>query len=541
VSYLGHDHHNLDLQVEQMHHNMLNGAYALDWFATNMWPQLTKNYLTATRQKEPPPALLSQLELLRTVRLQNQSLRKDDDDYTFPVEETLKEAHPELHALICQSLGFRQMCTASEHRMRTGAPWITLDPLTISETSVQIYQAAEYLLHHTQENGESYQHILHRWYGQQLYKCDYLHCQFNRVGFRQSSERRFHQKSHDRPWKCSVTGCEYTEGGFLSQKMRDDHLGRAHSDLNKLAVNASHIEDDDEAKLHLLDLIKADLVEDVEAFLSTRNIMDKVQRDKHWDETMCSAAVFSGSLRMVKLLRSKFNGLDYTMFFEGLRGSIEIYKYVIGGSFANDHWIITSAGSLDDKEKLDIWVESVKQLLLSDRTFQTGNGTNKFWHGITHQHVIRAMAKDIYTEGQLLQLWKLIQWGPNAGMRRKRDLGDALTRVANAKCSVALAEYLLESGALVDRRRSDKYPTALWSAARQSTRECAALMKLLLLHGADPNIKRQPLKVRGSGWTTFTKIEDEIGPRELSKWLGITWDELVEETKAERLSKSLGP
>ena len=107
-------------------------------------------------------------------------------------------------------------------------------------------------------------------------------------------------------------------------------------------------------------------------------------------------------------------------------------------------------------------------------------------------------------------------------------LGVTLARIAQSCCSVRLAKYLVEAGANVDHRRSDKYMTPLHHAARRSNAEAAELMRFLLECGADPEVTSGNLERK------ISRIRDEKGAKETSRWLGLSWDELVAQTKAGR-------
>jgi hypothetical protein len=104
-----------------------------------------------------------------------------------------------------------------------------------------------------------------------------------------------------------------------------------------------------------------------------------------------------------------------------------------------------------------------------------------------------------------------------------------LRNIADSSCSVNLARYAIQHGCEVNSKAQEYTPTALQFAARKTTSQAADLMKFLLRKGADPNTWAAK-----NGRTAKTMIRDEKGAREISKWLGLTWDELVERTTEER-------
>ena len=102
--------------------------------------------------------------------------------------------------------------------------------------------------------------------------------------------------------------------------------------------------------------------------------------------------------------------------------------------------------------------------------------------------------------------------------------------VAAACCSVKLAKYLTDAGAAINHRRSRQYLTPLHHAATKNNSEAAELMRFLLVLGADPAAyatSGPPFDKR------IRKIRDEAGAKSISKWLGMSWDDLVEKTKLE--------
>ena len=92
--------------------------------------------------------------------------------------------------------------------------------------------------------------------------------------------------------------------------------------------------------------------------------------------------------------------------------------------------------------------------------------------------------------------------------------------------SIGIAEFLLENGAAADVAWGTGY-TALHWAAKNTTATAAEMVGFLLRQGADPNVKKRGI------------LPGELpGAKNISKWLGLTWHELVESTRAERLAQS---
>jgi len=110
----------------------------------------------------------------------------------------------------------------------------------------------------------------------------------------------------------------------------------------------------------------------------------------------------------------------------------------------------------------------------------------------------------------------------------EHDLAQRALELAVAwDSSIGIAEFLLENGATVDAISRKAGYTILHWAAKNTTATAAEMVRFLLRQGADPNVKK-------SG-----RLPGELpGAKNISKWLGLTWDELVESTRAERLAQS---
>ncbi|KAI0812103.1 NACHT domain protein [Xylaria sp. FL0064] len=515
MTYLWQGHHDLDLSDDEIKRNILSGTYTMEWFAANMWPHLAKSYLSSAKHDESQEKFGAGLNVLQIVRMQDQFLEEEDDHEILSASDNFRKAYPEAYALVRQSLRFRQTCAGSEHRMDPGAPWIELDPLTTSEPAVRINEAISSLLTPNQADGYSHEQTIRRWYGQRPYKCHYLGCGFNRTGFQ-----------------------------YMHQ-MRDDHLDRAHSKDTKHTLASAQLEPIEETKSFLLDLVKLGCVDSVKSSLS--RIPSSID-DQKWATALCQQAIMSGSLQMIQLCLSECN-LSY-QYCDRLvkpliqRKNPEILEYClsnviipiaqkqykapfnncvhigIGGTILN--------GNLDC---IQLWANLIK--------LKSHENVSKcaIQRSLCRREIVNATANDASREEMLIQLWRSPKWAHSGSKKVKGVWGGLLNSVAATTCSITLARFLFESGAEVDFRRSDKHLTLLMYAARQDTAEAAAFMKWMLTHGANPDIEQIPFAFKSINKMANkppVKLRDEKGPLGISKWLGVTWDELLKEVQEKR-------
>lgn len=69
------------------------------------------------------------------------------------------------------------------------------------------------------------------YYGEKLYKCPRVLCEFFYLGFAAAPDRRRHENRHNRPFACIVEGCAQGPFGFASNKDKDRHIRMYHPDL----------------------------------------------------------------------------------------------------------------------------------------------------------------------------------------------------------------------------------------------------------------------------------------------------------------------
>ncbi len=144
-------------------------------------------------------------------------------------------------------------------------------------------------------------------------------------------------------------------------------------------------------------------------------------------------------------------------------------------------------------------------------------------------------------ERRLLLLWDKIR-----GDFLTINLNQCLRYVAETCYSIPLAKALLCYGADIDSTSTGKstsksttatpdgwsayltllHLTPLHRALRRSSPEAAEMARFLLYRGANPETTCRRSK--------HQSIRDELGAREISKWLGMSFDELVAKVRADR-------
>ena len=536
VTYLCQKHHDHNLLDEEIDQNVLSGAYRMHDFAATTWFEFVERFIHLSQQDTLSQELINALETLRCERTQ-ETYTESGEASTQTSLEPFKSVSPALKDMLCKVAHFRRTSLKgnfdNDHGMvkdasrfdcrsiqltTTGSSWTGLDPLTISASSVRIYQQFNDLLCRGNKHQNCHCEVIQWHYGQRLFKCGYLSCSFRRHGFESRSLQKSHMKHHNRPWKCSIQDCAYAEGGFLSRKMRDDHY-KDHIATGPREVPYAENPEPDEIQPLLFDLVKADEVEVVKSLLSQ---FEALPREIKTALRECAASFGSGA--MIDLIEPFHRDTFPTDSIKSSirAGNVDLFKHLLSRSKSlNHHWIRHYSGlvhevlSSDSEEIFETWVGYIDY----DRKAKDSSpwGTH-----FTMQSVIMTTAGHPGRENLLITIWE------KADILKSFDrlyLGSALISVASSTCSVKLAKYFVDHGVEVDFRRSHLYLTPLHRAARQNSAAAAEMMKYLLLQGADPELtaRRSALKIR-----------DEKGAKGIAQWLGMSWDELIAKTKEER-------
>jgi len=402
----------------------------------------------------------------------------------------------------------------------TDTSWINLDPLTISASSVRIYQRFNDLLCRNNKHENCHCEVTRRHYGQRPFKCSFLSCPSRRHGFELRALRKSHIKHHDRPWKCNIQDCEYAEGGFYSRKMRDNHY-LDHRASGPQEIPHAEIPEADEIQPLLFDLVRADKVDVVRSLSDQIGALPYSIRD-----ALAECAASFGSAAMIDLFQPfRRDEFPFVALQASIRAAnIDVFKHLLSRSKYSDatrrsYSNLVSDVSVTDSE--EIFEEWERYIEVEFKSWKKKNSV-PFGERYTSPFVIRATAGHPGRENLLITIWEKTIDLKSFG---HLYLGSALVNVAATTCSVELAKYFVDRGAEVDFRRSFLYLTPLHHAARQNSAAAAEMMKYLLLQGADPDL---------TAGRAHLRIRDEKGAKGIAQWLGMSWDELVAKTKEER-------
>lgn len=359
-------------------------------------------------------------------------------------------------------------------------------------------------------------------YGSSIFKCGRPGCPSYRVGFDTKSMRDGHTQRHSRPFKCQHSECPFATFGFAKKTGLESHLAHAHdqflgfeSEVAPAQTNATSEKD--------LEAILIDAVQEND--LSTvRSEADAVR--KFILVLLLRAYQGRSSDSMVKHLLGE---IPPDLFSEPEKvGSREIFANILRASTEHGNYEVFHMPYFKVWMEASGWNKGVYSTLnLIGRTrcadvLETAVSNSYEIKGGYLNWRNEALVKGIIPEkpdtlAEILALECLERIKHQISKALK---GSLLLKVAGGCCSIAIAEFLLSEGVSVNLNMAGSRP--LLSAAKQTSLEAAKFMEFLVRKGA---ISADSV-VRFKG-----KVLSELpGPRNIHKWIGITWEELVKES-----------
>ncbi|RYP65442.1 hypothetical protein DL771_008314 [Monosporascus sp. 5C6A] len=543
ITYLCQGHHAADIDEDQVRENLFNGDYRLHHYATAMWLRLVELYTSSThvdRESSEWAELTALLERLLEER-GNHNFNPTTEQVDYLNLKPFRDSSRDIYGLLCNEAQFRQKSEAGLFQLGKDG-WENSDPLTLRRTSASIQRIFDHSICQLASHSEPcHCHVIRRHHGTRTFKCSFVGCWFQRVGFETKGLRMSHNNDHDRPWKCDVPTCEYAEIGFLSRRMRNDHLDRYHRTDGQQELAQNHQLVEDELASLLFALIKADKVQAVESLKGSVAAMEYRTRSMLIEQ--CAS---SGSPEMMEIVwtfdNSIHNNLSECLVAAIQAGNHETLKFLAaeaeklnaGKQYLGNIYSKVLAAVLRSHEA-ETFYQYLENTFIGIFASHHVKGSGPVW--CFQSNVIGATDGDYHKERMLTSLWRKLDESRN-------QFVTGLCSVAETTCSVSLATVLINYGAGVDSRLTSYSRTPLYRAARKNTAQAAKFMRFLLYRGANPHTVCYLLegsagrRTRQEGGTEI-KITDEKGPKGISEWLGKSWEELVAEaTEARNNNKS---
>ena len=344
---------------------------------------------------------------------------------------------------------------------------------------------------------------MQRQYGSRLYKCNRLGCPFFRIGFEAMSERDRHLRKHDRPYKCDRPSCDFSHMGLGSQARLHVHLQYHEKQGKSSKAHLAETDNNEDVENIVLDAVRTndlDLIRDFVADIPS------------FDEKVLRQAVKSSSGKMLELLLNACNfkgDLKFSLLADAVRDdNLETARVLLDRGASVYRWDVGEPRCMYDaiqnrsSEMITLLLPYYPELVVSMSPHELDK-------------MIPAHAETSH-EAKCIQCLSLLRDSLLYGAF------EHCFRVnAQKACSIAIAEYLLRNGVDINTSYGGKEgSTALFWASGKKTQRAAELMKFLLEFGANPHLKLKKNPLLG----------DRPGPRNISKWLGISWEQLVEES-----------
>jgi hypothetical protein len=521
LRYLSTDLFDEDASDDDLEKDIVSGHFRFSYFACDQWYSLTRLCIIGSRDAAVPGRLVSALEDFVTARW-SPSQEPISRPFGPAALESVKDNFPEIYAFLCQIANFTKLKRDTGNwRHGEEDTWTKFDPTTLSASLSRIH----HLLDRTLATA-THEIKLQFHYGPGLYKCDYILCPSNRLGFTTRSVRDAHVVRHERPFKCSRADCEFAIIGFTSQKARDDHCSSLHPEIpsrQTMAVDSAIPDDYMEARARLAQLVAADRVSDVDAPLLAYATCKEVPMHEilFWEDLERRVAL-SGSEPMCRLFFASHRK-SFT-----LSNWFGLTRLAIQGNNegAMIHLLRFREGTRAVLASASLWAFDILTAT------STCGGDFPILDALAEPNwsLTISVAQEPRLVGFLSNHQPFYALGT-------QDLARILRNVVVGSRSHVFSRFLVESGADLNSlggastmKRGRPYP--LHATLRRASPEAAEFAKFLLLSGADPyQTYRSTKRPSKHKWILPSM---ELGAQDIQKWLGMTWDELVDWSQEER-------
>lgn len=357
-------------------------------------------------------------------------------------------------------------------------------------------------------------------YGSSIYKCDRPGCPAFRTGFDTRSKRDGHKQRHTRPFKCQNSECPFADLGFATKTSLESHLAKNHGQslhiVPAAALGQASASSEEELQAILIDAVRENDLSTIrsEASAVRKHILDLLLSAYQGRSSDAMIQHLFGEIppdfKISSMPENRYRELALCN--EILRASIE-YRGDNMFRMSSQLLITWFEASGHEKETVLILMGRARRADLLEMVVSTLRKSIPSFvgHGFEKELFVSVIPGQPDKLAETLALECLERIKPYVSRHSDR----LLLAVAGGCCSVAIAEFLCAQGAQVDCVFGGSRP--ILSAAKQTSLEAAKFMEFLLKKGAKP-----------MGEFKGKNLSDLPGPRNIHKWIGITWEELVE-------------
>jgi hypothetical protein len=339
--------------------------------------------------------------------------------------------------------------------------------------------------------------------------------------------------------------------------MRDEHLDQAHTNKPQLTKYSVGTLDKDEIQPLIFDVVRANNLEVFSALVEQFHVLPYLVKLE-----ACKLAASAGSVSLLEMMSlSRIRRDTLGQFYDNLdremmvsmtvhsiqSGSPDALRYVLSesadsaesaklskSSFLRCYYPSALLPEVLESDSITFYEEFDRFVNPGDlKGSGRGNEAPPASRYLSRD-IMKATAGNFNREEFLLQLWKKLNLFETCG---QVWLGRALCSIAFTTCSVNLATFLLECGADINYKTAKNSRTPLHEAARRNSAIASEFMRFLLIQGADYDVKIVKRRLQNKSWSEEEiGIRDEIGVKNISQWLGMSWDDLIATIENERKS-----
>lgn len=331
--------------------------------------------------------------------------------------------------------------------------------------------------------------------------------------------------------------------------MRDNHTKIDHATNSPVLINALADSNPDDMQVILEDLVRANEVEAVKDYLSEHGGLFQFGRIGR-REIFKAAVISFASPNMIETLVSSE---DYDIC-RLQRGSIN--AAFDASNMDTIECLFNSTLSTLSTAAMACWIsraiqwQSEELISSAERAmgavkmkYPAQDRTEFLTSCVLSKDCVAATAGQAEREALLLRLWKTA--GVTGDQSFRKTLSGTMVStlpfytlvwISETTLSTNLAQAILEYGAQINGQwpTHPSFRTPLQIVSQKSSHQAARFARFLLYNGAAPETYQAVKGREGKKLTEKKYVRDERLPQEMSKWLGVTWDELVQKVKEDR-------